>query len=84
MGWHDLLAVGFDPSSRHSIAAECLYLRRWQQRHGALPPALLALLRDQDHGPAAEFAKLVAWVLWLKRHARGAWRHYIDMLPQVR
>lgn len=41
------LCVGFG-ATRSSAAAGRLYLRRWQQRHGCLPPALLGFLREGE------------------------------------
>lgn len=32
----------------------------------------------------ADLERLVAWLLWLRRHAAaGPWRRYVDLLPQA-
>lgn len=42
---------------------------------------ICAVLASADEGDW--FLRLAAWLLWLKRNARGPWRLYIDLLPKV-
>lgn len=89
-----MLAAGFGPGRRAAAAAR-LYLRRWQAAHQELPPPLTRFLLARPSGGAApapgsqsalltDYSRLMAWVLWLRRHGSGPWRAYVDRLPQAR
>eukprot|EP00878_Enallax_costatus_P035849 GHUV01040088.1.p1 GENE.GHUV01040088.1~~GHUV01040088.1.p1 ORF type:complete len:486 (+),score=115.66 GHUV01040088.1:144-1601(+) len=73
----NLLCVTDEPL-RTGNAFGSAALADWQLLHSELPPILASYLLSRR---GDWFKRLVAWLLWLKRHGHGVWQMYMQLMP---